>query len=152
MTMKQHAALSAGGALLIIYFFKNYFAAGGFFLGGVFVDLDHCLDYVWQTRDIRVSLQKVDHYYDRTKDSRFVVFMHSYELIALVLLVNVATFKSALVWGLLAGHFLHIIMDIACNPVSLKTYSFFYRLKHRFDPDQIYNRNKYHEDLKKKAQ
>ena len=135
--------------MLTIFFFKNYFAATGFFLGGVLVDLDHCLDYVWQTRDIRVSLKKIDHYYDRVKESRFVVFMHSYELMALMLLVNAAAFKSALVWGWLAGHLLHIIMDIACNSVTLKTYSFFYRLKHRFKTDLIYNCNKYHEDLKK---
>jgi hypothetical protein len=109
----------------------------GIALGGFLIDVDHALDYVLVERQRNLRPAAFLRYYMEHRARRVVLFLHSYELFAL--LVALAWWLEApLLWGYLLGGFLHLGLDLRFNgestPRSIGAfYSFAYRLAHRFD-------------------
>ena len=60
MTLKQHVTITTVLSLLLAIFWKNYLGVFLFWIGGIFIDVDHCLDYIRETGDIRISFRKME--------------------------------------------------------------------------------------------
>jgi hypothetical protein len=109
----------------------------GIVLGGFLIDVDHALDYVLieRQRDLRPAVFL--RYYIDGRVRRTVLFLHSYEVFALLGLL--AWWVNVLpLWGYLMGGLMHLGLDILFNgrqtPRSIGAfYCFSYRLAHRFD-------------------
>ena len=138
MTLKQHATITTALSLLLGLFWKNYMGVMLFWLGGIFIDVDHYLDYVKGTGDVRISLKRMEKFYSSLQGYKFYCFFHSYELIVLLSLLNFFYLKKDYLYGLLAGFVVHIILDVVFNPVKIKCYLFLYRLKHSFEADKLF--------------
>jgi hypothetical protein len=106
--------------------------AAGIAAGGVLIDLDHVLDYllVDRQRDLRPSAFL--RYYVQVRPRRFVLALHSYELVTALGLLAWVTDWVAL-WGWVLGALLHLPLDIVFNGQALaRNLVPFYSLVHRW--------------------
>ena len=74
MTLKQHATITTVLSLLLGIFWKNYLGVLLFWLGGIFIDVDHYLDYISETGDMRISLRRMEEFFLNLKEKSFTVF------------------------------------------------------------------------------
>jgi len=132
MTFRQHVTITTGILLLLSCFWKNYWGLLLIWLGGIFIDVDHYLDYVKETGDKRISLRRLEDYFYNLKEQKLYCIFHSYELMILLFIINFFYLKHHYLYGLLAGLAVHIILDAIFNPVKIQCYLFLYRLKHDF--------------------
>ena len=133
MTLKQHVTITTALSLLLGLFWKNYMGVMLFWLGGIFIDVDHYFDYVRETGDMRISLRRMEEMFLNLKEKKFYGLFHSYELIIIGVCLNFFYLKNEWFYGLLAGLASHLILDALCNPVKARFYFFLYRLNHSFE-------------------
>jgi hypothetical protein len=106
--------------------------AAGCLAGAFLIDVDHYVDYLtvegqWRRPGPRDFLR----YYFGQRVRRFVLPLHSLELVALLALVAIAWPRPALA-GYLAGALLHLVLDIRVNgEASLRSPLGFYWLAYR---------------------
>jgi membrane-bound metal-dependent hydrolase YbcI (DUF457 family) len=136
MTLKQHVTITTVLTVLLGFFWKNYSGVVLFWLGGIFIDVDHYLDYIRETGDMRISLSRMEELFLNLKEKKFYGLFHSYELVLVGLFLNFFYIKSEWFYGLLAGLGTHLILDALFNPVRARFYFFLYRLNHSFDIDK----------------
>ena len=88
--------------------------AAGLAAGGFFIDVDHIFDYVVfeRRRDLRPSAFLK--YYLEGRVRRVVLPLHSYELLASLIVLAWATNREWL-WGYVLGMALHLPLDIVFN-------------------------------------
>ena len=141
MTLKQHVTITTVLALILGIFWKNYLGVLLFWVGGIFIDVDHCLDYIRETGDLRISFRKMEEMFLNLKEKKFYGLFHSYELILTVLLVNFFYVKSEHLYGLIAGLATHLTLDALFNPVKARFYFFLYRLSHSFEIEKAVKKN-----------
>lgn len=105
------------------------------FLAGVFIDLDHLLDYV---REYGLQPKPVFcyHKFRKTEFRRLVLLLHSWELISGLWLAAVV-FGNQLMAGTAAGMTLHLVLDQVGNNVHARTYFLFWRMWNRFETKKI---------------
>ena len=126
----------------------------GGFVGGVFIDLDHLIDYFlafrWRWR-ISYFLKG----YQFLKSDKVYVLFHGWEyIIFLGLVLLMMDMSSSVFVGLFAlglGALFHLVVDTFVNHgMTVQGYSFFYRLKRRFDVEKIVTSEHYREHLLRK--
>ena len=78
MTFRQHVTITTGLSLLLSCVWKNYCGLLPFWLGGIFIDVDHYLDHVKERGDKKISLRKLEDYFYNLKEKTFYcVFIHA---------------------------------------------------------------------------
>ena len=104
--------------------------------GGVLINVDHVIDYVFFERRRELSPGAFLRYYVEQRHQRVVLVLHAYEL--LVVLAALAWVTGWVwLWGYLLGMALHLPLDIVFNGRVLSRnlvpfYSFAYRWRARF--------------------
>ena len=102
------------------------------FLGGVFIDLDHLLDYIIQfgfRLDWRHFFRS---FYERQYD-RIYILLHGWEWAAALGLAGAALGNPWLL-GAAIGFTQHLLLDQATNGGHAAVYSLLWRLAVSFDP------------------
>jgi len=127
------AALAATGSIPL---------TAGIVGGGFLIDVDHVVDYVTVESRRELTPAAFLRYYTSGRARRFVLALHSYELL-LALGVLAWAIDSMWLAGYLAGAVMHLALDIAFNgrltPKNIFAfYSFGYRLAHRFDAEALF--------------
>jgi hypothetical protein len=106
--------------------------AGGIAAGGILIDVDHVLDYLLVDRRRDLSPSAFLRYYVQVRPQRFVLALHSYELMALLGLLAWITDWVPL-WGWVLGALLHLPLDILFNGQALaRNLVSFYSFVHRW--------------------
>src|SRR5262249_14695642 len=117
-------------------------AAAGCFAGGFLIDVDHYLDYLFfEGQWRRPSPLRFLEYYFNFSPNRFVLPLHSLELMTLLLAWNLVHPNPILV-GYWFGAAMHLIFDMIVNgDYSLRRpvlfYVFAHRAFHRFAADRL---------------
>lgn len=136
MKLREHSIISASAAGAAYLATGSFGLASGILLSGIFLDLDHIYNYfmcVGIKLDIKDLFDKCDRYQLR----KFIVPLHSYELVAVFALLFYLT--SSRFWlGILAGSVIHLSADLYYNRVYLLSYSFIYRCIKNFDGDVLF--------------
>ena len=136
MTPGGHAATTIAASAATAFLSGSLPLATAVALGGIFIDVDHAVDYVLFNRQ-RFSARALLRYYLECRPERVVLALHSWELFAL--LAAIAWWTGwPLLWGYLGGAAMHLLLDIAFNGELLPTnivafYSFAYRAAHGFN-------------------
>lgn len=143
MSPSKHAAASA--AVSVAFAAYSHSAGGTLicFLSGIFIDLDHVVDFWIAKRKPIFSYRKLYQYCANEKDGKLSLVLHSYELHLLLWIAVFALHLDVLWLGLAVGVTSHLILDQIFNPLRPYVYFFAYRLKHGFDkkcifPDEYY--------------
>jgi hypothetical protein len=100
--------------------------------GGFLIDVDHYLDYLFVEKQWRRPWPaSFLSYYFHARPQRFVLLLHSYELM-FVLGLSAITWGNQFLGGYLLGATLHVILDITVNGEhGLKRPVLFYFLAYR---------------------
>lgn len=125
--LSAHLCLSLLCALLIYLKTENSGYALVFILGGIFIDLDHLLDYFFSFRRfvLRAFLASL-----QLRGGKVYLLLHSWEIVFLLLTWGSAV-KSPPLAILAAGFALHLVID-NLQRKNLFFYFFTYRLAHGF--------------------
>jgi hypothetical protein len=137
----HHAAVSIVISGILYSIFKSWGLAVASLISGIFVDLDHIIDY-WIEYGLRVNLKQFFNYFDeknfKNRKKLFFVF-HGWEW--LIVLVAAAWLTGWNLWvtGLLIGYGQHMIIDELYNSPNyrirpyVRGYSLLWRWKNGFE-------------------
>lgn len=146
MTIAQHAAITSAVCAGLYLAFRSPGMAIACFAAGVFIDLDHFLDYAVNFAP-RFGLR---HFFECFKDrvfNRVIVFLHAWEWVALAIAIACATW-SGVAAGIAAGLLLHMALDQAFNRHNPCGYFISFRLANKFDARRFHGAAEYRRRLK----
>ncbi|MEJ2746059.1 MAG: hypothetical protein P8123_10325, partial [bacterium] len=122
---------------ILYWLFRSLSISVWSIIGGTLIDLDHLYDYARYPHRPGKRVFDVGHFFEVLTTKKLInvyVLLHSWELIALVLVLG-WFFPS--VGGVLIplgfGMAVHILLDACTNPTSIICYSIIGRYAHRFD-------------------
>ena len=131
MRIEYHIASSVVVSGLLYAFFCSWKLAVANLIAGVFIDIDHVIDFVVECGkdfDVR-NFFKV---FNNHLTEKVFVFLHSWELLAILSIIAWLTTWNVWVMGLLIGYAVHMTMDQSVTP-SIRGYFLIWRINHNFD-------------------
>lgn len=137
MKLPHHIAVSIVVSALVWLWLRSATAALACFGAGVFVDLDHVIDYVLQYGH-RIRPRHLFRAFEAELFDNIFVFLHAWEwiLVGLVILWLIDWKPAAL--GLIIGFTTHLVLDHLTNRHNPWAYFITYRLAHRFSGRHYY--------------
>ena len=132
-----HIILSAGSGFLLGLWLKSYPAALAYFLSGIFIDVDHFLDYYLARKKITFSYKDLVYYCDFDKGGKLYLIFHAYEFLFIFWLMSFSYEFNDAALGIGLGVTVHLICDALTNPVKPLTYFIIYRIQKGFDKRQL---------------
>jgi hypothetical protein len=111
-------------------------AAVGSFAAGVFIDIDHVLDY-WIQHPFKLDLVHFFATCEEYKLKKTYLFLHSFEFILPLALLVYYT-RSPWLAGMALGWSQHVIFDYFNNFTTTKGYFLIYRALHGFNIRNVF--------------
>jgi hypothetical protein len=137
MRVEQHAVMSAVIAGAVWAVSRSWEMALSSFLAGIFLDVDHVVEYVrefgWKP-DLRQFFRAS---YEREYQRAVLVF-HAWEWLPLIVLFVWWTGANPWAAGAAVGWFQHLACDQLANTNHAGAYFITWRWKHRFDHDTFF--------------
>jgi len=131
-----HAVTSGIISALVWMYFRSAGCAIASFICGVFIDLDHLVDY-YSSHKFTLDPKIVYDACSRVTMRRLYLLFHSYELL-IALWACILIFSLSDIWKAAAiGFTQHMIFDQIMNPISGYGYFFVYRALHKFDRGRV---------------
>lgn len=135
----SHVVVSAATSIAFGCAARSWPAGVACFLSGVFIDLDHILEFWIAKRKICCSPGELLDFCIFLPSERVFLVLHAYELILAAWVAAFYFHASPLWFGALLGVSVHILLDQAVNPVMPLAYFWFYRRRHGFSRDLFLN-------------
>ena len=149
MQVSKHVVSSVIISALVWWWLRSSAAALACFLMGVFIDLDHIVDFVYNTpRHLR--LHRFFSAFEFEVFENIFVFLHSWEFALgwLALLLYLPGVRQPVALGLFVGFVTHLGLDNLFNRHARWAYFLFYRLRHGFAGKYYYGAREYRRRLK----
>lgn len=139
MQSRYHIMLSGGVSLAIFIMVEDPFAALSCFIVGVFMDVDHLVDYWIMTGELTGNTTKLLN----TIGPYELVFIpfHSWELLVVMMIL---TPVYPILWGSTIGFFFHMLGDVMFNHARLEGFLLMYRVNVGWRKEHVFER--YHTD------
>lgn len=142
MRLTHHSAISLVLSGIFYVYARSTFGAAVFFASGVLVDVDHFLEYFlrrpfWKFR----VADFLDFWHNKRflKSQRIFIVLHSYEVVAALLIAGIVMGQSGPYFAALLGWLQHILVDQLANTINFPlTYSLVYRFHKRFRPKELF--------------
>lgn len=133
----KHAIISAGLGVLIILWLKSFWGAFACLLSGVFIDIDHHLDYYIAKKKFPWTYRELVNHCEKNQTGKLYLIFHSYELL-MILWIIVFVYKLDTVYLSIAiGLSIHLLCDQFSNKMKPLAYFTFYRMCHRFNKEKM---------------
>jgi len=149
MKLAYHIALSAATSALVWAVFRSVSATAACFLTGVFLDLDHVIDYVvnygW-----RIRIRHLFRAFEYETFENLFLFLHSWEFVAVYLVFLWLINWKPVAIGAVVGILTHLLFDHFFNAHSAFGYFLSYRIRHGFSGKHFYGAREYRKRLKRK--
>jgi hypothetical protein len=144
MKPTYHVIISGGVTAVFALWVKSKTAVLACFLSGIFIDLDHHLDYFLVRKKLPLSYKKLVDFCDKDQGPLYL-FLHSYELLILMW-ICIYYFSLGNVWvGIAVGFTTHILCDEFANPFRPLAYFLTYRIKHKFNRKMLFKKEHFDE-------
>lgn len=141
-------AFSLPLSFVFYYLFKSSAAALVCLMMGIFVDIDHLIDYYrFEKVSPRVSdffnlwiirkHWKAPHIMDK-----LYLVLHSYEVCIVAVALSVYLFGPLIGTAVFAGYFSHLLLDNFGNYVHPMTYFLVYRFAYQFNTEKLFTRKR----------
>lgn len=134
--------ISIGASALVWALFRSSPAAIACFLTGVFLDIDHLIDYALNY-GFRLRIRQFFRAFEFESFENIFLFLHSWEFIVIYLVLLWLVDWKPVVIGALIGFCLHLLLDHFFNDHSKLAYFLSYRLFHRFSGKHFYGAKEY---------
>lgn len=141
MRIREHIIISAvtsGTAYLVT---KSEPLAASMLLSGIFIDLDHFVDYFIHERRIRIDVRDFFMKCEQNLMDKFIAPLHSYELIVILAAVYYF-FNNTILLGIIIGMTIHLCADIISNNVFYFSYSLSSRIYKGFKSKDLFKFDK----------
>jgi len=147
MSPIKHVAFS--GMISGLFAFLTHSLGGTIacFVSGIFIDLDHVLDYWLAKKKFFCTYGDLDHYYGKDPKGQLIILLHSYELLGIMTALSFSFHYNKILVGLTVGLAFHMLLDIIGNPVKPMAYFFVYRIFHKFQKAPIFNDGRFDENV-----
>lgn len=154
MQMKYHAAVSLVVSALVWLWFSSFAAALACFLTGVFVDLDHVIDY-GLNYGARIRPRHLFRAFEVEMFDNIFIFLHAWEWILVALVILWLVDWQPVMVGVALGFAVHLVFDQLTNRHNPWSYFLTFRAAHRFSGPHFYGAREYRKRrkyMKTKAQ
>jgi hypothetical protein len=139
MRAGQHVVISAGVAGVLWVAFRSWEMALACLLAGIFMDVDHLIEYV-REYGLRPDLRQFFRVsYEREYD-KAVLLLHAWEWLPVLVFLVWRSHGNPWLTGLAIGWIQHLACDQAANTRHWGAYFIAWRWKHRFDHDTFFSR------------
>ena len=145
----QHIAVSIVASALVWAFFRDTTAAIACFLTGVFIDIDHLIDYAFNY-GLRFRVRHFFSAFRYEALENIFVFLHSWEFIVIYLAFLWLVDWKPVAVGAVIGIFVHLLMDHFFNDHSRFAYFLSYRIFHKFSARHFYGPEEHNKRLKRR--
>ena len=142
MSPYKHVIASASVGTILWIFTKSFYAGLSCFAAGIFVDIDHIIEYIvhfgWKGVSVRRVYQACEETTLREGEYQFTklyLIFHAVE-VALVLWIVLAFTKNIYLLAVTVGYSTHLIMDVA-KKRSLLSYFIAWRSIKGFDYEKL---------------
>lgn len=148
MQLPKHVGASIIVSALVWLWLRSFPAALACFLMGVFIDLDHVVDFFFNRRHLHIRRFFTTFKYEVLEN--IFVFLHSWEfaMVWLALLLSLPEARAPVALGLFIGFVTHLALDNIFNRHARWAYFLFYRLRHGFAGKYYYGAREYRKRLK----
>jgi len=141
MKPSKHVAISLGVSLVFWFWTRHFQATVACFLSGIFIDLDHHLDYWLVKKEIPWNYKKLVEFCTGLTQKPIYLFFHAYEWLT-VLWLTIWWLKLDVIWiGLAVGLTSHLVCDQFANPLKPFTYFLTYRIINKFERRKLFDEN-----------
>lgn len=141
MTPRYHVAASTAISGILFMIFRSWELAVSSFVSGIFIDLDHVLDYIFE-HGLHLDIKKFFHFFYGEKYKKLTLILHGWEWLVLLVIASWLTDWNPWVTGLLIGWVQHMLLDKLYNISTFGSYSLLWRWKNGFDTNKILLRNR----------
>lgn len=132
MTLSRHIALSTVVSGILYALFKSWGLTIASFLSGIFIDLDHYIDYLIEYGS-PFNIRKFFFTINEEHIKKLYMVFHGWEWSIVLFAIGWLSGWNHWVIGILIGYGHHMISDAIFNTNwPVKGYSFFWRLKRGF--------------------
>ncbi len=137
----QHIAISTAisGTLYIIT--RSFSLAAASFISGVFIDLDHIIDYMIENGFPRNSGKFFRYFYEE-RYKKITLIFHGWEWLIILAIAAQLTGWNVWLTGILIGFGQHLILDRMYNITTFRSYSLLWRWKKGFDTQHFLMKNR----------
>jgi hypothetical protein len=132
---------------LVWLLFRSLTATAACFLTGVFLDLDHLIDYAINYGR-RIRIKHLFQAFEYEAFENIFIFLHSWEFVAIYLVLLWLIDWKPVMLGAVIGIFVHLLLDHFFNHHSPLAYFISYRLFHGFSAKHFYGAKEYRKRLK----
>ena len=101
-------------------------------MAGVFIDLDHLVDY-WRETGLNADVPRFMGYFDQRHPKHLWLPLHAWEWCGAAAAACASLQAPAWAWGACLGWFFHLCLDQQFNRLHPWSYSFFFRMKLGFE-------------------
>lgn len=136
MRFEKHLASSIPLTAIVHFYFRSKIISVCFWLGYILIDIDHILDY-FITCGINVNIKQFFDISYKHQYKTLILFLHSYELIALLWYYLLFNPEKMWLTGLIFGFMVHLITDQLTNQIHLMGYFIIFRIFKKFKADNI---------------
>ena len=143
MTLKHHVIISTVLTTMFTIWFKSWSGGLACFLSGIFIDLDHNLDYLIWKRKLPISYRKLIDFLKDDHDAKLYLFLHSYELLAALWFCIFYLDLNELWLGMAVGLTVHMACDEYYNPLRPLAYFLTYRFSRGFNRRKLFKKGYY---------
>lgn len=150
MQVSKHILVSLVVSALVWWWLRSLAGAAACFLTGVFIDLDHVIDFFYNNRR-QLQVRRIFTVFEFEVVENIFVFLHSWEfaLVWLALLLTMPETRRPVVLGLFIGFVTHLALDNFYNRHARWGYFVLYRLRHGFAGKYFYGAREYRKRLKR---
>ncbi len=106
------------------------------FLAGVFIDLDHIVDY-YLNYGVNYKLKEVYVTLCESRLDKFYVFLHSFELLVIFWILIFLIPLNNIFCAIAIGFTQHVFLDQIHNPIKPRAYFLAYRIANKFSREAI---------------
>jgi hypothetical protein len=137
MKLHHHTAVSVIISGLLYLSFKSWGLAIASLIAGIFIDLDHIIDYLrehgWPLR-----IRNFFHVCDHAQFDRLYIFFHGWEWLVLWSVAAWLSEWNPWITGAFIGLCHHMILDTIYSAPHLYSYSLIWRWKNNFNFDTVF--------------
>jgi hypothetical protein len=138
MKLHYHTAWSALISGILFMIFKSWGITLASFITGIFIDLDHFIDYAREYGS-PFKIKNFFHICHSCQFNKIILLWHGWEWIILIAIIAWLTDWNPWVTGALIGFTHHMLLDALFNSSNLWSYSLIWRWKNNFDFDTVFS-------------
>ena len=141
MKIEHHIALSTIISWGLYSLCKSWGLSIASFTAGIFIDIDHIIDYL-MVYGLRVRPKEFMDYFYKEKHRRITLLFHGWEWLLLLGIGAIASDLNLVLTGAFIGYGHHIVSDYLYSRASIRAYSLIWRWNKGFDSKVIFPRNR----------